>query len=142
MKIITKNSDETKKIGLDLAEKIKPGDVLLLYGELGAGKTTFTKGLAEGLGIKDRILSPTFVLQRIHEVNKGKINKLNHIDLYRIEEAVEIKSLGLAEIFEDKKSVSVVEWADRLKDFKQKRGYKVHFKYLSDEEREVEIKKI
>jgi len=141
-KIITNNSDETKKLGLDFAGKLRAGDALLLYGDLGAGKTTFTQGLAEGLGIKDRILSPTFVLQRIHEINEGKIKKMNHIDLYRIEKPVEIGSLGLTETFEEKQSVAVVEWADRLKDFKPKRGYRIYFKYLTDVKREIEVEKL
>lgn len=142
MKIITKKSDETKKIGLNFAKKLKPGDVLLLFGDLGAGKTTFTQGLAEGFGIKDRILSPTFVLQRMHEIKKGKIKMLNHIDLYRIEEPTQIENIGLMEIFEDKQSVTVVEWADRLKDFSPKKGYKIKFIYKGEREREISIEKI
>lgn len=142
MKIITKNSDETKKLGIEFAGKLKGEDVVLLYGNLGAGKTTFVQGLAQGLGISDRILSPTFVLQRIHSVSGHEFENLNHIDLYRIEELTDIDSLGLLEMFGDENAITIIEWADRLKNFEPKNGYKIHFTYLNDEEREIEIEKI
>jgi tRNA threonylcarbamoyladenosine biosynthesis protein TsaE len=148
-KIITFSYDETKKLGAEFVERVKAGDALLLYGDLGAGKTSFVQGLAQGLGIKDRILSPTFVLQRIHEVPGKKINILNHIDLYRIDEPMEIESLGLEEIFDDKRAVTAIEWADRLKLNNHKKGlsagrqgYKLYFKYLGDNKREIRIEKI
>ena len=138
----TKNNSETKKFGFEFAGKLKGGDVLLLYGDLGAGKTTFVQGLAKGLGIKDRILSPTFVLQRIHDVSKGNIKQLNHIDLYRIEEATGIENLGLAEMFDDKSCITVIEWADRLKDFSPKKGYRIKFAYKGGDNREINLEKI
>lgn len=142
MKLITKSSDETKKIGNDFAQKLNPTDVVLLYGDLGAGKTTFVQGLAEGLGIKDRILSPTFVLQRIHDVPNNKFGNLNHLDLYRIEEPTEIENLGLFEMIEDESAVTIIEWADRLKDFTPKQGYRIYFNYLSNDQREISINKL
>ena len=142
MKVITKNSDKTKKLGFEFAHKLNSADVILLYGDLGSGKTTFVQGLALGLGIKDRILSPTFVLQRIHVVEDHEFKSLNHIDLYRIEEPLEIESLGLSEILDDNSAITIIEWADRLKNFTLKKGYKIHFKYISDTEREIEIENI
>ncbi len=142
MKKITKNSNETKKLGNEFPKKIKGGDVLLLYGNLGAGKTTFVQGFAEGLGITERILSPTFVLQRIHEVHGSNIKNLNHIDLYRLENPTEIENLGLGEMFDDSDSVTVIEWADRLLNFSPKKGFKIYFKYLDDDKREIVIKEI
>lgn len=142
MKLITKNSDETKKLGSDFAKQVKPGSTLLLYGDLGAGKTTFVQGFASGLGITDRILSPTFVIQRIHDVKNGKIKTLNHLDLYRIENPTEIQNLGIQELFNDGKSVTLIEWADRLLNFNPKKGYKIYFKNLNESEREIETKEI
>lgn len=141
MKIVTNNFKETKKFGNDFSKKLKLGDVLLLFGDLGAGKTTFTQGLAQGMGIKDRILSPTFVLQRVHDI-PGKKKVLNHIDLYRIEEPTMIDNLGLAEIIEDKNSITIIEWADRLKNYSPKKGYKLYFKYLGGDKREIKIEKL
>lgn len=142
MKKNTKNSKETKDFGREFAGKLKPGETLLLYGDLGAGKTTFTQGLAQGLGIKDRILSPTFVLQRIHEIPGKKKSVLNHIDLYRIDTPTQIEGLGLSEVMEDKNSITVIEWADRLKNYSPKKGYKLFFKYLGEDKREIIIEKL
>lgn len=144
--MITKSSEETNKLGFNFVKKLKSGDLILLYGELGAGKTTFVQGLASGLGIKDRILSPTFVLQRSHMVNLNGIEKLNHIDLYRIETPSEINSLGLSEIIEEENSITLIEWADRISDLKTSKdlssgmhGYQIWFKYLLENQREIKI---
>lgn len=139
MKIKTKSAEETKEAGKELALKLTPGDVLLLYGNLGAGKTTFTQGLAEGLGIKERILSPTFVLQRSHSLNLHNIKTFHHIDLYRIEGKSEIDSLGLSEILQDKEAVMLIEWAEKLKDYMPEKGYKILIDYLDDKTRSIEI---
>ncbi len=92
-----------------VADVLKPGDVLLLDGDLGAGKTSFTKGLAVGLGITDRVKSPTFTI--IHEYEEGKL-PLYHMDLYRLEDSG-AEDLGLEEYFEGD-GVSVVEWPEFL----------------------------
>lgn len=101
-----KNETETKAIAAALAQYLEAGDVLLLEGNLGAGKTTFTKGLAEGLGIKRVIKSPTYTL--IREYKDGRL-PLYHMDVYRLEETGG-SELGLEEYFEGE-GVSVVEWA-------------------------------
>lgn len=141
MKYKTKSSDETRNLGKEFAVGLVSGDTLLFFGNLGAGKTTFIQGLAEGLGVKDRILSPTFVLQRSYEVSKNEIKKLHHIDLYRLEGKSEIISLGLFETVNDLDSIVLIEWAEKLNDFKPKKGYKIYLNYLSDSEREIEIEK-
>ncbi len=141
MNIKTNSTEETRKLGKEFAKNLIPGEVLLLYGNLGAGKTTFTQGLADGLGIKDKILSPTFVLQRSHVVDLNNIKTLHHIDLYRIEGKLEIDSLGLSEILEDREAVVLIEWAEKLKDFKPKKGYKILIEYIDDVSRQIKIDK-
>ena len=101
-----KNEAETKEIAKSLADFLKEGSVLLLEGNLGAGKTTFTKGIAEGLGIKEVIKSPTYTL--IREYQSGRL-PLYHMDVYRLEE-VGGDELGLEEYFQGE-GVSIVEWA-------------------------------
>lgn len=141
-KIITKNSQETQNLGIEFAKELRAGDVVLLYGDLGAGKTTFAGGVAKGLGTADRILSPTFVLVRTHKVLRGKISKLNHIDLYRIEEKEAFSNLGLSEIVNEPQSITIIEWADRLLDFKPDKGYKIWFGHVDENRRQVRIEKI
>ena len=141
MIVKSNSSKQTNKIGIEFVNNLNPGDVLLLYGDLGAGKTTFVQGIAEGLGIKERIISPTFVLQRNHDVKFRGINKLNHIDLYRIDEPQKSDSLGLSDLFNEDKSITVIEWAERLEDFEPKKGYKIKINYVDDDKREIEIKK-
>jgi len=141
-KLITKSDKETKDFGKEFAKELKPGETLFLYGDLGAGKTTFVQGLAEGLGITERILSPTFVLQRTHAVNFNGIKNLNHIDLYRLEGKQAIESLGLFETIHGEDEVTIIEWADRLTDYKPTKGYELRFKYVGENRREIQIKKL
>ena len=136
---ISKNVKETNTIASEFALKLKPRETVLLFGELGAGKTTFVQAIAKALGIKDRILSPTFILHRSYQVQKLDIKYLNHIDLYRIEDPQEIQMLGIAEFLEEPRSITLIEWAQRLKKFKLKNGYKIYFKYLEDDKREITI---
>jgi tRNA threonylcarbamoyladenosine biosynthesis protein TsaE len=107
--ITTDSEDETAAVGRELAATLSAGDVLLLFGDLGAGKTAFVRGLAEGLGVsRDEVSSPTFTL--IQEYRGGRL-PLFHVDLYRIEDPREFDELGLDEIAED--GVLAIEWADR-----------------------------
>ena len=78
---ITKNSDETEKLGFDFAKKLEIGDIICLYGNLGAGKTQFVKGLTKGLDIKHRIISPTFIIVRSY-IKNNKVT-FYHVDIYR-----------------------------------------------------------
>lgn len=140
-KRITKSSLETQAFGSNFANQLKSGDVVLLFGELGSGKTTFAAGVAKGLGIKDRILSPTFVLVRQYEIPHPtpRTRNLYHVDLYRIEKQTEIKNLGLEELVDEDNSITVIEWADRLRNFSRDRVYKIYFKHLNGDRREITI---
>jgi len=87
-----------------------------LIGDLGAGKTVFTKGLAQGLGVKKVISSPTFVLMKVYRVNRsGKIKKLVHIDAYRLKNDADAAAIGISEYFSRTDTVAVIEWADKIK---------------------------
>lgn len=110
MEIITNNSWETQKLGRLLGQLLQPGDVLVVSGELGAGKTTFVQGLAEGLGVDAQVTSPTFTI--IHEY-QGIRCPLYHIDAYRLEDPREVEELGLEEYFYGD-GVTAVEWAENI----------------------------
>ena len=106
----TTSEAETARAGRDVASTLHGGDVVLLYGDLGAGKTAFVRGLAEGLGADgDEVTSPTFTLMQ--EYRGGRV-PLYHVDLYRLNDAREIDDLGLDEIAAD--GVLAIEWAERL----------------------------
>jgi tRNA threonylcarbamoyladenosine biosynthesis protein TsaE len=108
-RVLTHSEEDTATLGRELAATLSAGDVLLLYGDLGAGKTAFVRGLAEGLGVdRGEVSSPTFTL--IQEYRGGRLT-LFHVDLYRIEDPREFDELGLDEIAED--GVLAIEWADK-----------------------------
>lgn len=135
--IISKSSKQTEKIGFEFAKKIKAGDVIYLIGDLGAGKTTFVKGLASGLGIKSRIISPTFVVVREHEV-EGSIKTLYHLDLYRLADKNQAEKIDLADMLHDKKAVIAIEWPEVAFKLVNKKVWSVHFKII-DEYRKLEF---
>ncbi len=104
----TSSPDETEAAGEDLGRRLRSGDLVLLKGELGAGKTTFVRGVARGCGSAAPVASPTFQLVRIHP---GRL-QLAHVDLYRLKKGDELRDLGLDELLES--GAVVVEWGDRL----------------------------
>src|SRR3989338_4896065 len=111
-KIISHSEKETKKIAADFAKNIISG-VIALSGKLGAGKTIFVQGFAKSLGIKEKVISPTFVLIRQHQIPKTK-KTLFHIDLYRLENTQQFSSLGLEELFNDPNNIVLIEWAEKI----------------------------
>ena len=133
--MITSHSpEETAAIGARLAERLGPGDIVALTGELGAGKTCFTQGLARGLGVKGRVVSPTFVL--VNEY-RGRL-PVHHVDAYRTESLTELLDLGLEELFSGD-GVTIVEWADKLLPLLPPHTIHVHIEGLGDEPRTIRV---
>jgi len=106
--LVAASESETEAAGEEMGGQLGPGDLVLLAGELGAGKTTFVRGLARGLGVTVTVQSPTFTLVRVYP---GRV-QLAHVDLYRLEASPELDDLGLFELLEE--GVVAVEWGDRL----------------------------
>lgn len=132
MKIISKCEKDTFALAADIAKTLRAGDVILLHGELGAGKTTFTKGLAKALGIEETVTSPTF--NYVKEYQGGRL-PLFHFDMYRVSDADEVYELGLEEYFY-RGGVVVVEWNkfDGIE-----RPIEVSIRSLGGDVREIEI---
>ena len=131
----TNSAAETRSVGEELSKRLKSGDVVAFYGDLGAGKTTMIKGIARGLGIDpDEVSSPSFAL--IDEYS-GTLS-VHHIDLYRIEKPSEITELGLWEIL-DGDGVSLIEWADRAKELLPGRTIEVKITRIGPNERLIEF---
>lgn len=137
METITKDAAATKALGRKIADQLKGGEVLALVGDLGAGKTTFIQGLAQGLGIKQNIISPTFILMRSYKADSDKM--LYHLDLYRLEQDFdkEFQNLGLGDIWGKPQNLVVIEWADKAKELLPKNTKWIEFEYLREDERTV-----
>jgi tRNA threonylcarbamoyladenosine biosynthesis protein TsaE len=109
IRLHTASSAATKAVAGLVAEHVRPGDLLLLVGELGAGKTTFAQGFALGLGIDEPVTSPTFTLARTYP---GRL-PMNHVDVYRLDRMAEVGDLALAELI-DSNGVTLIEWGDAI----------------------------
>jgi len=110
LRATTRSVDDTRAVGAAVAELARPGDVVVLAGDLGAGKTAFVQGFGRGLGITDRITSPTFTL--VHVYDGGRL-PVHHLDVYRLDQLSEALDLGLAEML-DQGGVVLVEWGDAI----------------------------
>lgn len=124
-----KTINDMKEFARKTASELKGGDIVGLVGELGAGKTTFTKYLAEALGVAEDIKSPTFILFREYAAGPAAaargIRKLVHADAYRIEDEDELWSIGFDDLITDPETVTVVEWSDRLPSMRDYSRYRV-----------------
>jgi tRNA threonylcarbamoyladenosine biosynthesis protein TsaE len=109
LRVVTDSPKATREIAGGVGSLVAPGDMILLSGDLGAGKTTFTQGLAESVGVRERVTSPTFTLVHLYE-GAGKL-RLLHADVYRLEHLQEVVDLGLPEMIDDG-AVAVIEWGD------------------------------
>ncbi len=156
--IITQSGEETQKFGEEFAVALTDR-VIALYGELGSGKTTFVQGMTKGLGIKQRIISPTFVIVRQYKISPprspfghlgggeattstpARCNAFYHVDLYRIESKNELKGLGLEEIISDPQNIVAIEWAEKIKDLLPKKRIDIYFEYIDEHKRRITIKK-
>ncbi|MCL4390482.1 MAG: tRNA (adenosine(37)-N6)-threonylcarbamoyltransferase complex ATPase subunit type 1 TsaE [Patescibacteria group bacterium] len=137
MTIKTHSGAQTQKFGEEFAKKIAGGaglpaggQVVCLYGDLGAGKTTFVQGMARGLGIKKRIVSPTFIIVRQYK-------KLFHIDLYRLDSAA---NLGLEEIMGESGNIVLIEWPEKIENILPKNHWEIRFKIVNEKTREISVK--
>jgi tRNA threonylcarbamoyladenosine biosynthesis protein TsaE len=160
-KIITNSFSETQKLGEDFAKNLKERAVICLHGDLGSGKTTFTQGFAKGLEIKNKIISPTFIIIRTYVIpdlpvlseaegiRNPEDNKLDsrfrgndkrmfyHIDLYRIENEKDVEGLGILEIINDPENIVIIEWSEKIEHLLPSRRINVVFNYIDEDKRKI-----
>lgn len=143
--MITRGPEETKKFAGELAKKILKTPLLKekgafavgLKGDLGGGKTTFVQGFAKGLGIKEKITSPTFSIFKIYKLKSGSYKLLYHFDCYRIENPEEVLPLGFKEIISDPQNIVLIEWAENIKEILPKNTKWIIFKFIDESTREI-----
>jgi len=167
IKFVSTSSKETQKIGRDLAEnlfkkKVKSNaTVISLEGDLGGGKTTFTKGFARGLNLREKIKSPTFVIMRKHQITTDskqqttsvkrqndcrfkvencKFRYFFHLDCYRIQNQKDILALGWKDIIKSSENIILVEWGNKIKKILPRGTIHIKFDFIDDKKRKIRIK--
>jgi len=135
----TASEEETIALGERLAGELPPKRVVLLIGQLGAGKTTLAKGIVKGLGAAnaDEVSSPTFTL--IHEYDSQR--RVYHVDLYRLDQPREVATLGLEDLF-DRPVVVLIEWGERFPQFLPAERTEIRIRTVSGDEREIEVRTV
>ncbi|MCC6944269.1 MAG: tRNA (adenosine(37)-N6)-threonylcarbamoyltransferase complex ATPase subunit type 1 TsaE [Thermomicrobiales bacterium] len=139
--IRTTSAEETRAAGASLAAQLVPGDVLLLHGDLGAGKTTLTQGLLAGLGVDAPVSSPTFVLVSDYagHVASGEPVAIHHIDLYRLNEPSELDSTGYFDLIDETGGLLIVEWPERAASCLPERYVLVTIDFAGEDARTITI---
>ena len=132
--MITKSAAETRALGEKLAGRLQPGDVLLLEGDLGAGKSELTRGIAKGLGVTETVTSPSFTILNVYESGRCP---LYHFDWYRLESAEELYELGMDEYLGGD-GIAVVEWPGRCPDAVPEGAVRIRMTAAGENERQIE----
>ncbi|MDD5068666.1 MAG: tRNA (adenosine(37)-N6)-threonylcarbamoyltransferase complex ATPase subunit type 1 TsaE [Candidatus Pacebacteria bacterium] len=143
MKKVSKSLEETEKISKDFVSKLPATSNKLkatlvgLHGDLGAGKTTFMKGIAKAFGIEEDITSPTFIIEKLFKLKAREFDHLIHIDAYRLESSRELLNLGWKEISENPKNIIFIEWPEKVSDILPKEMQHIYFKHVDETTREI-----
>lgn len=136
------SEEETFRLGIEFSKRLVSGDVVAFYGELGAGKTEFIKGICDGLDVREIVSSPTYniVNEYSGEDRGGRVVRLVHIDLYRVENVAELVELGMEEKFGDVDSIKLIEWAELASAMLPSERYDIKLTALDDENaRRIEV---
>jgi tRNA threonylcarbamoyladenosine biosynthesis protein TsaE len=146
MQLVSQSAQDTQRIAAELAARLLAGmaghskaTVIALRGELGAGKTTFTQGLAHALGVAERPKSPTFMLAKQYAI-PGTGFSLWHLDCYRLNGRQDIVALDLHAIFEDRRNLVLIEWPERIGDGLPREHIDIHMSHQGGDKREITIK--
>lgn len=138
---ISHSAEETRRLGNDFASHVEGGSVLALSGDLGAGKTTLTQGLLEGLGAEGPYTSPTFVIMKQYEVSGAasrKVRRIYHVDAYRVG-SKEILALGWEEWIDDPEGLVIVEWPERVAGILPEKYARVSIEHVDETSRKISI---
>lgn len=142
MQYTTNNFKETEQLGRMIASGMQGGEVMCLYGDLGAGKTTFVRGFIHFFIPEKRVLSPTFIIVRHYRIQHKVIKNIFHVDLYRMQNTGEIEDLGLKEYMYQSNSIVIIEWAERLNQKLPLPRTDLKFSVTADDKRKIILKTI
>lgn len=129
--ITTKSAEETQSIGNEFSKKLKAGDVVALYGDLGSGKTQMVKGICKGLGVTQTVNSPTFVI--VNEYSSSDYPEIFHFDLYRMKTQDEVLDIGFAD-FLNNSAIVLIEWPEHVEDILPAHTIKIHMAHTDENE--------
>jgi tRNA threonylcarbamoyladenosine biosynthesis protein TsaE len=141
MEVLTHSKEETEEVAGTLITSLKKAPeatILALQGDLGSGKTAFTKGIGKAFGVTEEITSPTFVIEKIYQLEGQKFKYLIHIDAYRLDSADELLSLGFKEISSDPQNCIVIEWPEKVSTLLPDTTKYVHFMFVDENIRKIE----
>ncbi|KKS02686.1 MAG: P-loop hydrolase family protein [candidate division WWE3 bacterium GW2011_GWF2_41_45] len=144
MEIVAANTEQTQKFAQEIALKLKPGNTVALYGDLGAGKTTFVSMVTKALGFSDRVQSPTFVVSRIYSGggSSSDIKYVHHLDLYRMHDSGDVKELGMEDYLNQSDSVTFIEWPEVAEKYLPEKTIRIFFEILSENERKIHVQNL
>lgn len=132
------NQEETVEFGKKIATQFNGGDVVLLHGDLGAGKTTFTKGLALGFGITSEVVSPTFTLMNVYPINSEKIKNLVHVDTYRLNDEQDLIDIGIEDYLGKNDTICLIEWPEKITSLLlNKKTINIKIESLNEQQRKI-----
>lgn len=141
MEKICTSQEETQALAHEITSSLRKDDthatILALKGDLGSGKTTFTKYIAEALGIKDVITSPTFVIQKIYDLEDQSFDRLIHIDAYRLSGGEEMEALGWGSLIKDGSNLIVIEWPENVADVLPRTAHTIEFETIDETSRNI-----
>ena len=136
MKVISHSDQQTEEIGQKFAKKLVGGEVLALSGNLGAGKSCFSRGLAHGLGVKGVVNSPTFNILKVYNIKAGAVRRFVHIDAYRLQSEADMVNIGFYEYL-DKETVIALEWPENIPGLLPANVRNISIRHLDENTREI-----
>jgi tRNA threonylcarbamoyladenosine biosynthesis protein TsaE len=138
---ISRSLEDTKSLAESFLKSLRPNKdgatTIGLHGDLGSGKTTFTKALAEILGVQEIITSPTFVIEKIYKLEGRAFRYLVHIDAYRLEDSKELEALGFKELLDDANNLILIEWPEKVKNILPESIRTINFAFIDERSREI-----